>query len=57
MRMPAVQKRLTHWQNDPDLLAVRDRDWLAAMPEADRARWQQLWADIAAVLSTARSEQ
>jgi hypothetical protein len=45
----AIQKRLDHWRSDPDLLAVRDRDWLAAMPAADSARWQQLWTDVAAL--------
>jgi hypothetical protein len=42
-----IQQRLLHWQTDPDLLAVRAREWLAAMPAADSARWQQLWADVA----------
>jgi serine/threonine-protein kinase len=41
-----IHKRLAYWQIDPDLLAVRDPAWLAAMPEGDRAQWQQLWADI-----------
>jgi tetratricopeptide (TPR) repeat protein len=44
-----VQQRLAHWQQDADLVAVRDKEWLAAMPEADRARWQKLWADVAAL--------
>jgi hypothetical protein len=44
-----VQQRLAHWQQDDDLIAVRDKDWLAAMPEFDRARWQKLWADVAAL--------
>src|SRR5262249_34242326 len=51
-----VQQSLDVWQNDPNLLAVRDRDWLAAMPAADRARWQQLWADVAALLHKARAD-
>jgi serine/threonine-protein kinase len=45
----SVQQRLAQWQSDPDLLAVRDQAWLAAMPEADCAQWQQLWADIEAL--------
>jgi tetratricopeptide (TPR) repeat protein/tRNA A-37 threonylcarbamoyl transferase component Bud32 len=45
----AVQQRLAHWQQDDDLMAVRYQDWLAAMPEFDRARWQKLWADVAAL--------
>jgi hypothetical protein len=37
------------------LLGVRDRDWLAAMAAVERARWQQLWADVAALLHTVRA--
>src|SRR5262249_45688174 len=48
-----VRQRLAHWQNAPDLLAVRAPAWLAAMPGADRARWQQLWADVEALRKTA----
>jgi tetratricopeptide (TPR) repeat protein len=44
-----VQQRLAHWQNDDDLIAVRDKEWLAAMLNFDRARWQKLWADVAAL--------
>jgi Flp pilus assembly protein TadD len=44
-----VRQRLAHWQQDDDLIAVRDKDWLAAMPAFDRARWQQLWADVTAL--------
>jgi tetratricopeptide (TPR) repeat protein/tRNA A-37 threonylcarbamoyl transferase component Bud32 len=44
-----IQERLAHWQQDTDLIAVRDPAWLAAMPELDRARWQKLWADVAAL--------
>jgi hypothetical protein len=41
-----VQQRLGHWQKDAGLVAVRDIEWLAAMPEQDRERWQKLWADV-----------
>jgi tetratricopeptide (TPR) repeat protein len=44
-----VERWLAHWQQDTDLIAVRDQEWLAAMPDFDRARWQQLWADVAAL--------
>jgi tetratricopeptide (TPR) repeat protein len=44
-----VQQQLAHWQQDTDLTAVRDKEWLAAMPDFDRARWQRLWADVAAL--------
>jgi serine/threonine-protein kinase len=44
---------LTQWKADPDLVSVRDAEWLAAMPDVDRARWQQFWADVDALLAKA----
>ncbi len=32
-----------------DLAALRDEKALAALPEKERAAWQQLWADVAAL--------
>jgi hypothetical protein len=48
-----VQELLDRWKWDPDLAAVRDPAWLAAMPAPDRAEWEALWADVDAVLATA----
>ena len=42
--------RLAHWQQDADLAPLRDAKELAALPEKERAAWQQLWADVAALL-------
>jgi eukaryotic-like serine/threonine-protein kinase len=47
---PAVRQTLAHWKQDADLITVRDQAWLTAMPEADRKRWQALWADVDALL-------
>jgi tetratricopeptide (TPR) repeat protein len=41
------------WQTHPDLASVRDADALARLPEAERARWQQLWQDVNALLKCA----
>jgi hypothetical protein len=41
-----VQQTLQHWQKDPDLASVRDKEALAKLSEAERAAWQQLWADV-----------
>jgi hypothetical protein len=41
---------LQHWQNDTDLAGVRDPAALAKMPEAERADWQKLWADVEALV-------
>ena len=45
---------LARWQTDPDLAGVREPGQLAALPPAERAAWQQLWADAAAVAAKAR---
>jgi hypothetical protein len=49
----AVRQQLRHWQTDPDLKGVRDRDPLAKLPEEERKKWQKLWADVAALLGRA----
>jgi hypothetical protein len=44
-----IQQRLAHWQEDTDLTPLRDAKALAALPEKERAAWQQLWAEVAAL--------
>jgi tetratricopeptide (TPR) repeat protein len=46
-----AQAALRYWQNDPALAGVRDADQLARLPSDERAAWQQLWADVAALLT------
>src|SRR5262249_17586834 len=46
-----VRKKLQHWQGDPDLAGVRGAEALAKLPEEERQAWQQLWKDVAALLS------
>jgi tetratricopeptide (TPR) repeat protein/tRNA A-37 threonylcarbamoyl transferase component Bud32 len=41
-----LQKTLQHWQQDADLASVRDAKALAPLPQAERAAWQQLWAEV-----------
>ena len=48
-----VQKTLLHWQQDPDLAGMRDAGALAKPPDAERAEWQKLWADVEATLKKA----
>jgi tetratricopeptide (TPR) repeat protein len=48
-----VQRTLTYWQADADLAGVRDKGRLARLPEAERAAWRELWADVAALLKRA----
>jgi tetratricopeptide (TPR) repeat protein len=42
-----VRQTMTHWQQDADLAGVRGDATLAKLPEAERAAWQKLWADVA----------
>jgi tetratricopeptide (TPR) repeat protein len=42
----AVQQTLQHWRQDADLESVRGAKALAQLPEAERAAWQQLWAEV-----------
>jgi hypothetical protein len=43
-----VQKTLQHWKEDADLAGVRDAAALVRLPEAERAEWKKLWADVEA---------
>jgi Tfp pilus assembly protein PilF len=46
-------KALRHWQANPALAGVRDAATLAGLPQAERADWQRLWADVRALLDKA----
>jgi hypothetical protein len=50
-----VAQKLRHWKGDPDLAGVRDPEELAKLPEAERAEWQALWADVDRLLERAQS--
>jgi hypothetical protein len=41
---------MRHWLRDPDFNGVRGADALAKLPEAERAGWRKLWADVADML-------
>ena len=49
-----VAKTLEHWKTDADLAGVREEKALAALPEAERAEWQSLWDDVAALIQKTR---
>jgi serine/threonine-protein kinase len=50
-----VGARMRRWQNDADLAGVREPAGLAALPEAERAAWARLWADVRALLARAEA--
>jgi tetratricopeptide (TPR) repeat protein len=53
LRGPEARATLLHWQKDPDLAGLRDRDALAKLPAEERAACERLWADVASLLKTA----
>jgi tetratricopeptide (TPR) repeat protein len=46
----AARQALRWWQKDADLTGVRDKQALAALPAAERAGWEKLWAEVADLL-------
>ncbi len=42
----AIQQRMAHWWNDPDLACVRDRSALDRLSDQERAAWRSLWRDV-----------
>jgi tetratricopeptide (TPR) repeat protein len=48
-----IARTMRHWQSDPELAGVRDRAALARLPQPQREQWQNLWADVRALLARA----
>jgi tetratricopeptide (TPR) repeat protein/tRNA A-37 threonylcarbamoyl transferase component Bud32 len=44
-----VQQQLGQWLEDNDLSSVRSDTALAQVPEAERAAWKKVWAEVAAL--------
>jgi hypothetical protein len=53
---PRVNSTLRWWQQDPDLIGIRDKDAVAKLPADEREACEKLWADVAELLKKA-SEQ
>jgi serine/threonine-protein kinase len=51
----AARRKLLRWRQDGALAGVRDAAALANLPQAERAEWQKLWADVAALLKKAEA--
>ncbi len=52
-----VQRVLRHWQQDPDLIAIRDAAALTKLPPEEQKACTQLWADVAALLKKAETKK
>jgi tetratricopeptide (TPR) repeat protein len=49
----AVRQALAHWRQDANLASLRDREALARLPEFEREKWRQLWAEVQALWKAA----
>ena len=47
--------KLSHWQNVPDLAAVREPPALGLLPEKEQESWRKLWTDANQVLGQAKA--
>jgi tetratricopeptide (TPR) repeat protein len=54
---PPLQRTLLHWQKDPALAGVRDKEALAKLSQDERTRWRKLWADVAARLDRTKGHE
>jgi hypothetical protein len=52
-----VVQTLKHWQEDPDLIGVRDKSALEKLPDDERAEWEKLWADVAELLEKVQEQK
>ncbi|HZY84961.1 MAG TPA: tetratricopeptide repeat protein, partial [Gemmataceae bacterium] len=46
----AAQRSLRSWQKEANLASVREQQALATLPAEERAEWEKLWSDVAALL-------
>jgi hypothetical protein len=51
-----VAERLKHWQEDPDLAGIRDKDALSKLPAEEQESFKLLWAEVDAVLKKAQEK-
>ena len=49
-----VLRAMRQWRKDTDLVAVRDAEGLARLPDAERSEWMALWGEVDALILKAR---
>jgi serine/threonine-protein kinase len=52
-----VVQILKLWQEDADLACVRDKSALEKLPDAERAEWDKLWAEVAELLKKVQEQK
>ena len=50
--MQTARERLRHWQEDTDFVSVRDKRVLDRLPDDEREKWCQFWADVDTLLKS-----
>jgi hypothetical protein len=51
LELIALQTALARWKLESDLAGARDAGALAALLADERAAWERLWADVAAIMA------
>src|SRR5262249_9886442 len=46
-----ARRALRHWQEDPDLAGVRDKEGLAKLAQEEGEAWRSLWAEVEELLA------
>ena len=54
--MAKRRRTLQHWERDPNLASLRDKDAVDKLPEAEREACRKLWADVTALLKKAEEK-
>ncbi|HEV3238477.1 MAG TPA: tetratricopeptide repeat protein, partial [Gemmataceae bacterium] len=57
MLRPTLLQIVGHWKEDEDLAAIRDKGFLAKLPESEREAFRKLWADVDQLLKKANEEK
>jgi eukaryotic-like serine/threonine-protein kinase len=53
----AVRQQLGHWQQDTDLVTVRDQEALDRLSDDERKEWRQLWDEVATLLKQVQEKK
>jgi serine/threonine protein kinase/tetratricopeptide (TPR) repeat protein len=56
-RDPELREALRRWQNDTDLVGVRDDAALMRLSDAEQKEWRQFWTDVATTIATAKGKK
>ena len=52
---PVIQKTLTLWLTDTDLISIRETDSIQMLPVEEREQWESLWKEVRDLLDLVSS--